>query len=142
MKGAIVSSLLISGAVAFPFVVDVEGVDSSLIQAERRRIRRQQPGQGPGSAATCPFNPNHVPAAPVTSQYPYNNAKDGKIGNQKGGYLVPAPGDTAHQFVAPDYNVDIRGPCPGLNVAANHNFLAHDGIVTCTFVEFEEDARS
>jgi hypothetical protein len=23
-----------------------------------------------------------------------------------------------------------RGPCPGLNVAANHNFLAHDGITT------------
>jgi len=31
--------------------------------------------------------------------------------------------------VAPGPN-DIRGPCPGLNVAANHNFLAHDGITT------------
>jgi len=42
---------------------------------------------------------------------------------------VPAVGDTAHYFVAPGPN-DIRGPCPGLNVLANHNFLAHDGITT------------
>ncbi|KAG9919968.1 Cloroperoxidase, partial [Aureobasidium melanogenum] len=42
---------------------------------------------------------------------------------------VPAPGDTAHQYVAPGPN-DIRGPCPGLNAAANHNFLSHDGITT------------
>lgn len=31
--------------------------------------------------------------------------------------------------MAPGKN-DIRGPCPGLNTAANHNFLAHDGITT------------
>lgn len=42
---------------------------------------------------------------------------------------MPAPGDTAHQFVKPG-PLDIRGPCPGLNTAANHNFLAHDGITT------------
>jgi hypothetical protein len=70
-----------------------------------------------------------VPAAPVTAKYPYNNAKNGLPGNGKGGYMVPADGDTEHQFVAPGAN-DIRGPCPGLNTAANHNFLAHDGIVT------------
>ncbi|KAM3424667.1 hypothetical protein BST61_g6654 [Cercospora zeina] len=129
MKGVILSSLVASAG-AFPFVMDVPGVESSAIQAERTRIRRQQPGQGPGSAAECPFNANHVPAAPVTAQYPYNNAKNGRKGNEKGGFQVPAPGDTAHQFVAPNPNTDIRGPCPGLNVAANHNFLAHDGITT------------
>lgn len=49
--------------------------------------------------------------------------------------------------MAPDYTKDIRGPCPGLNAAANHNvrivdrqhrnriadimqFLSHDGITT------------
>ncbi|KAF7193916.1 Aromatic peroxygenase [Pseudocercospora fuligena] len=129
MKTFVVASLL-AGASAFPFVMDMPGVDSRMIQAERRRVRRQQEGSGPGSAAQCPFNANHKPANPVTSQYPYNNAKNGVKGNEKGGYQVPAPGDTAHQFVAPDYTKDIRGPCPGLNVAANHNFLAHDGIVT------------
>ena len=127
---SIIAASLIGSAYAFPFVMDVAGVDSSAIHAERRRVRRQQPGSGPGSAATCPFNANHVPAAPVTSQYPYNNAINGKQGNGKGGYQVPAPGDTAHQFVAPNPKTDIRGPCPGLNVAANHNFLSHDGIVT------------
>jgi len=130
MKNFIVSSLFLSGAYGFPFVAEIPGIDTSLLNAERRRLRRQQPGSGPGSAAECPFNANHVPAAPITSQYPYNNAVNGKPGNGKGGFLVPAPGDTAHYFVAPDYSKDIRGPCPGLNTAANHNFLAHDGVVT------------
>ncbi|WPH04693.1 Cloroperoxidase [Acrodontium crateriforme] len=128
MKTAAITSLLVSGACAFPWVVDTAGVDSSLLNARRLRSR-QQAGTGPGSAAECPFNANHVPAAPVTAQYPYNNAKNGVKGNGKGGYQVPAPGDTAHQFQAPGPN-DIRGPCPGLNAAANHGFLARDGIVT------------
>lgn len=127
---SIIAASLITSAYAFPFVMDVSGVDSSAIHAERRRIRRQQDGTGGGAEATCPFNANHVPAAPVTSQYPYNNAKDGKPGNGKGGYQVPAPGDTAHAFVAPNPKTDIRGPCPGLNVAANHNFISHDGVIT------------
>jgi hypothetical protein len=42
-------------------------------------------------------------------------------------YQVPADGDTAHYYTPPGSN-DIRGPCPGLNAAANHNFLSHDGI--------------
>lgn len=40
---------------------------------------------------------------------------------------VPADGDTAHAYTEPGPN-DIRGPCPGLNAAANHNFLSHDGV--------------
>lgn len=128
MKYAI-ASLFITGAVAFPWVADTAGVDSSLYKQRRANWRRQQTGEGAGGPATCPFNANHVPAAPVTSQYPYNNAKNGVIGNQKGGFQVPATGDTAHQYVAPGPN-DIRGPCPGLNAAANHNFLSHDGVVT------------
>lgn len=54
------------------------------------------------------------------ARYPYNSAQNGLPGKGIGGYQVPAPGDTAHQFVAPGPN-DIRGPCPGLNTAANHN---------------------
>lgn len=56
----------------------------------------------------------------------HNNVKNGQQGNRKGGYQVPAPGDTAHRFVKPVPG--IRGPCPGLNAATYHNFLAHDGI--------------
>lgn len=69
MKAFAVSSLLLSGAYAFPFVMNADGVDSSLLQAERQRVRRQQTPTGAGSAANCPFNPNHKPANPVTAQY-------------------------------------------------------------------------
>merc|ERR1711939_1246048 len=126
MKNAVVSSLLVSGAAAFPWVAMQPGVDSSILRLEPR----QQVGEGPGGPDTCPFNANREDARPVTDEFPYNNAKNGVPGNGKGGYQVPAPGDTAHQFEAPNYDTDIRGPCPGLNAAANHHFLAHDGITT------------
>merc|ERR1712087_505768 len=126
MRNAVVSSLLVSGAAAFPWVAMQPGVDSSILRLKPR----QQVGEGPGGPDTCPFNANHEDARPVTSKYPYNNAKDGKPGNGKGGYLVPAPGDTAHEFRKPNPKTDIRGPCPGLNAAANHGFLARDGITT------------
>lgn len=128
----IIYSALIAGANAYPWVANVAGVDSSMLKghrATRSIVRRQQAAEGAGSAANCPFNPNHVPAAPVTSQYPYNGAVNGNAGKGVGNYIVPDPNDAAHQFVAPGAN-DIRGPCPGLNTAANHNFLSHDGVVT------------
>ncbi|KAJ7456129.1 Chloroperoxidase [Mycena latifolia] len=34
----------------------------------------------------------------------------------------------AHAFVPPGPN-DLRGPCPGLNALANHNYLPHNGLV-------------
>lgn len=128
-----------SAVTAFPFVVNAPGVDSRMLPRRsngmlrgRSNYARQQSGaDNPGGPLTCPYIPwdQHVPAPGITDEYPYNNAKNGQPGNGKGGYMVPADGDTAHYFVAPGPN-DIRGPCPGLNVAANHNFLAHDGITT------------
>lgn len=97
-------ALVVETVTAYPFVAGLPGVDSSLFR------KRQQSGGLNGGTATCPFNPNHVPAAPVTAQYPYNGAVNGLPGKGKGGYQVPAPGDTAHQFVAPGPN-DIR-ECP------------------------------
>ncbi|KAI5365986.1 Putative chloroperoxidase [Septoria linicola] len=123
MKVVAAAVFLAEAVHAFPWVSRVPGVDSSML------VARQQPGTGPGSEATCPNNPNHVNAAPVTTKYPYNNALNGKKGNEKGGFRVPAVGDTAHRYIAPTAR-DIRGPCPGLNTAANHNFLARDGITT------------
>ncbi|KAJ4411675.1 hypothetical protein N0V82_008950 [Gnomoniopsis sp. IMI 355080] len=35
----------------------------------------------------------------------------------------------ANAFVAPGSG-DIRGPCPGLNALANHNYIPHNGITT------------
>lgn len=128
MKNSFAFAGIIASASAFPFVANTPGVDSSLIR-EARVKRQQTPTSGPGSAASCPFNANHVPAVPYSPDYPYNYAFNGTQGKGKGGYQVPAPGDTAHQFIAPGPN-DIRGPCPGLNAAANHGFLARDGITT------------
>ncbi|GIZ42141.1 hypothetical protein CKM354_000542000 [Cercospora kikuchii] len=112
------------GAFAYPWVANVPGVDSSMLP--KRSARMQMPRDSPD----CPFNVNHVPAAPITAQYPYLGAINGKPGTGKGGVLVPAPGDTAHEYRAPNPKTDIRGPCPGLNAAANHGFLARDGITT------------
>ena len=43
----------------------------------------------------------------------------------------------AHAFVPPDFAAgDLRGPCPGLNALANHNYLPHNGWASLTqFVE-------
>jgi hypothetical protein len=106
MKQAILAALVTSAS-AFPWVVDVEGVDSSMLP--ERHHRRQQVGTGAGGPATCPFNANHQPAAPYNAKYPYNGAKNGAPGKGVGGYQVPAPGDTAHKFVPAGKN-DIRGP--------------------------------
>ncbi len=42
-----------------------------------------------------------------------------------------------HAFVPPDFTAgDLRGPCPGLNALANHNYLPHNGWASLTqFVE-------
>ncbi|KAF1939761.1 Cloroperoxidase [Clathrospora elynae] len=111
-----------SGTLAYPWVAGQPGVDSTLLRQVRQPVKRQ---------ASCPFNPNHKGAAPYSDKYPYIGAKNGAPGSQTGGIKVPADGDTAHAFVAPGPN-DIRGPCPGLNTAANHNFLSHDGVTTFT----------
>lgn len=127
MKYSLATIAIAAEAVsAFPFVSNQPGVDSSLF---RNRPRQQSGGSNAGGPATCPFNPNHVPAVGISTAYPYNGAKNGLPGKGKGGYKVPADGDTAHAFIAPK-STDIRGPCPGLNAAANHGFLAHDGITT------------
>ena len=40
-----------------------------------------------------------------------------------------------HAFTPPG-NGDQRGPCPGLNALANHNYLPHNGVGTITdFIE-------
>jgi hypothetical protein len=48
--------------------------------------------------------------------------------NAKAQYVDISPG-SGHEYVAPGPN-DNRGPCPGLNAFANHNFLPHNGYAT------------
>lgn len=97
----------------FPFVAEISGVDSSLLRKDSRSSNEKR-------QSTCPFNSVHPGAAPYNAKYPYTGARNGLPGTGKGGILVPAAGDTAHAFEAPGPN-DIRGPCPGLNTAANHH---------------------
>jgi hypothetical protein len=71
-------------------------------------------------AATCPVHLIPQGAAPYSEHYPskYTGAKNGLPGTGKGGVLVPAANDTAHAY-SPPSSSDIRGPCPGLNMAAS-----------------------
>lgn len=96
---------------AFPFIANVPGVDPSVLRESALEEKRQ---------SSCPFNSNHPGAAPYNPQYPYTGAQNGLPGTGVGGNMVPAEGDTAHAFQAPGPD-DIRGPCPGLNTAANHH---------------------
>ncbi|KAF2745595.1 Cloroperoxidase [Sporormia fimetaria CBS 119925] len=113
-------------AAAFPQLGAVPGVTN------KHLLKRQQPGGNlPGGAANCPFNPDHKPGVGSTLRFPYGKARFGLPGTGKGGYQVPAPGDEAHKFMPPT-DKDIRGPCPGLNALANHNFIARDGITHYT----------
>ena len=110
MSSFILTVMLLPTAMTFPWMVGVPGV-KSLNEVEAQNVKRQ---------TTCPFNPIHVPAAPITTQFPYAGAINGLPSTRPGGFQVPATGDVAHVFVPPGPN-DIRGPCPGLNTAANHN---------------------
>ncbi|KAH4202786.1 hypothetical protein HBH42_022670 [Parastagonospora nodorum] len=119
MRRLIVFLSSLSTVSPFPWVPAQQGIDPEPLRLHRHD-RRQ---------AHCPFNANHEPAAPYNASFPYTGARNGLPGTGKGGIRVPAHGDTAHAFKAPT-SKDIRGPCPGLNAAANHNFIARDGITT------------
>ncbi|CAK3937822.1 Aromatic peroxygenase [Lecanosticta acicola] len=124
-QSLLLALLTVPGALAYPWVAEVPGVNSMSLPARSIRNRHVEARD----SLQCPNNPNHVPAAPITSQYPYLGAINGKNGTGKGGILVPAPGDTVHYYQEPG-PLDIRGPCPGINTMANHGFLARDGITT------------
>ena len=102
--------MAVPNAMAFPWLASMSGIRSAS-EIEAQLAKRQ---------TTCPFNADHVPAAPITSKFPYAGAQNGLPSTLPGNFQVPADGDTAHAFVPPGPN-DIRGPCPGLNTAANHN---------------------
>ncbi|KAF2821658.1 Cloroperoxidase [Ophiobolus disseminans] len=95
---------------AFPTAIfEAAANDPNLLaQAEQlsRSVGKRQAGAG---AATSVFEP--VPIFDAKKQY---------INVTKG---------SGHEYVPPGAN-DLRGPCPGLNAFANHNFLPHNGYAT------------
>ena len=110
---ALFASTIVPVALSFPFIMDMPGVDTRILSRSPITGKRQ-------TQADCPFNPVHPGAAPFNSRFPYTGARNGLPGTQIGGIEVPNDNDTAHFFQAPGPN-DIRGPCPGLNTAANHH---------------------
>ncbi|KAG5987184.1 hypothetical protein E4U43_005192 [Claviceps pusilla] len=73
------------------------------------------------------FNRQAVPPVVPFPEYPGtpNHAVFKEFDPQA--QLVSVHGD--HEYQDPGPN-DIRGPCPGLNAAANHNYIPRDGIAT------------
>lgn len=116
LKVALLGLVAVPNVFSFPWMGEILNSDGSLPNAEDELEKRQGT-----TMAGCPYNPNHVPAAPITSKFPYLGAINGLPATHPVGNIeVPTDGDTAHQFTAPGPN-DIRGPCPGLNTAANHH---------------------
>jgi hypothetical protein len=74
------------------------------IAAEMGEAKRQ--AGGPQGGAPLPLVP---PPFDAEAQYVSNQGAHA--------YLAPGPGDA-------------RGPCPGLNALANHNYLPHNGVAT------------
>jgi len=110
------SSLLLAAvaaplAGAFPAAMwEAAARDPTIIaraeQIQREHMEKRQVG---ADAAAKLFEP--VPVFDAKKQY---------INVTKG---------SGHEYVAPSGD-DLRGPCPGLNAFANHNFLPHDGYAT------------
>lgn len=86
----------------------------------------------PGMVAGGPANIH--PRQSLPSNLPLSSQEDNSgpipslVFDPTDQFVDVRPG-TLHQFIAPT-STDERGPCPGLNVAANHGFLPHNGIAT------------
>jgi len=104
-------SLLIAGlaplASAFPSaMLEAAAADSAILKRAELYAKLLEKKQAGADAATALFEP--VPIFDAKAQY---------INVTKG---------SGHEYVPPGAN-DLRGPCPGLNAFANHNFLPHNG---------------
>jgi hypothetical protein len=65
---------------------------------------------------------------PISENEGNSGPIDSVVFNAHEHFVDVRPG-TAHRFIAPGPN-DKRGPCPGLNAAANRGFLPRSGITT------------
>ena len=118
LKAALLGLIALPTALSFGWMGEILDSDGSLPNAEDEFELEKRQGS---TMAGCPYNPNHVPAVPISPDFPYLGAANGlPATNPVGNIEVPADNDVNHKFVPPGKN-DIRGPCPGLNTAANHN---------------------
>ncbi|KAK5111540.1 hypothetical protein LTR62_004836 [Meristemomyces frigidus] len=107
MKSTFVSAALVASTAAFPHLaVEKKGVPAG--SAHKRVLERATQPQGGAAGVPAPLLP---PVFDAASQ------------------RIDVNG--SHAFVAPGAG-DARGPCPGLNAMANHNYLPHNGVATIT----------
>nr|ANZ54407.1 heme-thiolate peroxidase HTP3 [Leptoxyphium fumago] len=92
---------------AFPTLLMEELAGNSVGETVKAKTKRQ--------STTSPQGEGALPLAP-----PPFDAASQYVSNQG-----------AHAFVAPGSG-DARGPCPGLNAMANHNYLPHNGVASIT----------
>ncbi|KAK6442644.1 hypothetical protein LTR95_001123 [Oleoguttula sp. CCFEE 5521] len=118
------TSFAIIGAVApyvsaFPAtIMEAAARDPTIMARNEEIIRMIEARQAGAGAATAVFEPVNT-------------------FNEKAQFVDVSHG-SGHEWVAPSGN-DLRGPCPGLNAMANHNFLPHDGYATIAqFVDATE----
>lgn len=107
-----------TGVVAFPAIMYEAAAKAAESQTKEKRCpyADAQVKEERG----CPFAETNDKAKRVNGIAPGFNAAAQHI-------------DTtgAHAFVPPSAT-DLRGPCPGLNALANHNYLPHDGWASIT----------
>lgn len=82
----------------------------------------------PGMAAKVNERQSLPSSLPLSSQEGNSGPIPSLLFNAADQFVDVRPG-TTHQFIAPTSS-DERGPCPGLNAAANHGFLPRNGITT------------
>jgi hypothetical protein len=94
------------------------------------------------SAAACPMAHMHniarqLPNLPLSQ----NEGNSGPIDSttfSASEQFVNVQAGSGHEYQDPGTN-DKRGPCPGLNAAANHNFLPRSGVATIQQSKFTRD---
>ena len=101
-------ALSITNVVAFPRLM----FDIAEDIAEREAV--------PMAEITAAIRKNVLEKRQVTGTDPGFNAAEQYISTTGANAFVP-PGSS-----------DLRGPCPGLNALANHNYLPHNGLGTIT----------
>lgn len=105
---ALLGAAIINGVTAYPQIAN------QVLEARAAEAAAEANGQDLEGRQINP--PPPVP--------PIFNAKEQYVSN-KGKYKFVAPGPT-----------DQRGPCPGLNALANHNYMPHNGVGTINdFIE-------
>jgi hypothetical protein len=81
------------------------------------------------SASAFPHVTEEVAARLASAQL--RSAKKRAVTFSPAAQLVDVTGK--HAFVPPNFAAgDTRGPCPGLNALANHNYIPHNGVAAWT----------